>query len=137
MSQRPPAQRSAAKSAGDAWPAPMVGRGTGLSGVHRTVSGAPTDARAATVSCAKLGRRSAPDMLQCLSGGAPDCPVCHQIEGKICLPRLPPTAPSCLGAIKGTHMRMEEAPKHSLIIPKHQDSILEHSILCDSDLSSI
>jgi hypothetical protein len=99
-----------------------VGRGTGL-------SGAPTDARVATVDCARLGRRSAPDMLQCLSGGAPACPVRHPTEGKICLPRLPPTAPSCLGAIKGTPRRMEESPKHSLIIPKHQDSILAHSIL--------
>jgi hypothetical protein len=96
---------------------------------HRTVSGAPTDTRVATVGCAKLGRRSAPDMLQCLSGGAPDCPVRHPIEGKICLPRLPPTAPSCLGAIKGTPRRMEEVHKHLLIIPKHQDSILAHSIL--------
>jgi hypothetical protein len=107
----------------------MVGRGTGLSGVHRIVSGAPIDARVATVGCAKLGRRSAPDMLQCLSGGAPDCPVRHPIEGKISLPRLPPTAPSCLGDIKGTPRRMEELSKHSLIIPKHQDSILAHSIL--------
>jgi hypothetical protein len=72
VSQQPPAQRSAAKSAGDAWPAPTVGRGTGLFGVHRTVSGAPTDARVATVGYAKLGRRSAPDMLQCLSGAPPD-----------------------------------------------------------------
>jgi hypothetical protein len=72
VSQRPPAQRSATPSARDAWPAPMVGRGTGLSGVHRTMSGAPTDARDATVGCAKLGRRSASDMLQCLSGAPPD-----------------------------------------------------------------
>jgi hypothetical protein len=129
MSQWPPAQRSAAQSVRDAWPAPTVGRGTGLSGVHRTVSGAPTDARDATVGCAKLGRRSAPDMLQCMSGGAPNCPVRHPTEGKICLPRLPPTAPSCLGAIKGTPRRMEELLKHYLIIPKHQDSILAHSIL--------
>jgi hypothetical protein len=46
---------------------------------------APTDARVATVGCARLGRRSAPDMLQRLSGGAPDCPVRHPTEGKICL----------------------------------------------------
>jgi hypothetical protein len=32
VSQRPSAQRSAAQSAGDAWPAPTVDRGTGLSG---------------------------------------------------------------------------------------------------------
>jgi hypothetical protein len=36
VSQRPPAQRSTAKSAGDAWLAPTVGMR------HRTVSGAPT-----------------------------------------------------------------------------------------------
>jgi hypothetical protein len=90
----------------------------------------------ATVGCAISGRRSAPDHEQCLSGGAPDCPVRHPTEGKNCLPKLPPTAPSCLGAIKGTPRRMEESHKHSLIISKHQDSILTYSILCDSDLSS-
>jgi hypothetical protein len=42
VSQRLPAQRSAAQSAGDAWLAPTVDWGTGLSGVHQTVSGAPT-----------------------------------------------------------------------------------------------
>jgi hypothetical protein len=137
VSQRPPAQRSAAKSAGDAWPAPTVGRR------HRTVRCAPDSVRcangyiSATVGCAISGRRSAPDHEQCLSGGAPDCSVRHPTEGKNCLPRLPPTAPSCLGAIKGTPRRMEEPPKHSLIICKHQDSILAHLILCDSDLSSI
>jgi hypothetical protein len=136
VSQRPPAQRSAAKSAGDAWPAPTVGRR------HRTVRCAPDSVRcangynSATIGCAILGRRSAPDHEQCLSGGAPDCPVRHPTEGKNCLPRLLPTAPSCFGAIKGTPRRMEESPKHSLIISKHQDSILAHLILCDSDLSS-
>jgi hypothetical protein len=64
-----------------------------------------------TVGCARNGRRSAPDMLQWLSGGAPDCPVRHPTEGKNCLPRMPPTAPSCLGAIKGTPRRMEESPQ--------------------------
>jgi hypothetical protein len=83
----------------------------------------------ATVGCAILGRRYAPDNEQWMSGGAPDCPVRHTTEGKNCLPRMPPTAPSCLGAIKGTPRRMEESPKHSLIIPKHQDYILAHSIL--------
>jgi hypothetical protein len=137
VSQRPPAQRSAAKSAGDAWPAPTVGRR------HRTVRCAPDSVRcangyiSATVGCAISGRRSAPDHEQCMFGGAPDCPVHHPTEGKNCLPRLPPTAPSCLGAIKGTPRRMEEKPKHSLIISKHQDSFLAHLILCDSDLSSI
>jgi hypothetical protein len=36
VSQRSPAQQSTTQSAGDAWPAPTIGRG------HRTVSGAPT-----------------------------------------------------------------------------------------------
>jgi hypothetical protein len=116
MSQRPPAQRSAAQSAGDAWPAPTVGRG------HRTVWCAPYSVRcanrqeSATIVCAKLGRRSAPDMLQWLSGGALDCPLHHPTEGKDSLPCWPPTAPSCLGAIKGTPRCMEESPKHTLSI---------------------
>jgi hypothetical protein len=118
VSQRSPAQRSATQSAGDAWPTPTVGRG------HRSVRCARDSVRcanchdAATVICAKLGRRSAPDMLQCMSGGAPDCPVRHPTEGNFGLPCWPPTAPSCLGAIKGTPRRMEESPKHTLIIPR-------------------
>jgi hypothetical protein len=36
------------------------------------------------------------------------CPVCQSTEGKNCLPGLLSTAPSCLGAIKGTPRRMEE-----------------------------
>jgi hypothetical protein len=108
LSQRSPAQRSAAKSAGDAWPAPTVGRG------HRTLRCAPDSVRCAnqpevpTVGCARNGRRSAPEMLQWLSGGAPDCPVRHPTEGKNCLPCWVLTAPSCLEAIKGTPRRMEE-----------------------------
>jgi hypothetical protein len=116
--------------------APTVGR------EHRTVRCAPDSVRcangsiSATVDCSIFGRQSASDYEQCLSGGAPDCPMHHPTEGKNCLPRLLPTAPSCLGAIKGTPRRMEETPKHSLIISKHQDSILAHLIHCDSDLSS-
>jgi hypothetical protein len=55
--------------------------------------------------------------------------VRHPTEGKNCLPRLPPTALSYLGAIKEAPRSMEETTKHSLIIPKHQDSILAHLIL--------
>jgi hypothetical protein len=61
----------------------------------------------------------------------------HPIEGKFGLPSWPPTAPSCLGAIKGTPRRMEELPKHSLSILKHPDSAPMHLIICVSDLSSI
>jgi hypothetical protein len=118
VSQRPPAQRSAAQSAGDTWPAPIVGRG------HRTVRCAPDSVRcanchvSATVDFARKGRRSRTRHEQWLSGGAPDCLVRHPTEGKDSLPCWPPTAPSCLGAIKGTPRRMEESPKHTLSIPR-------------------
>jgi hypothetical protein len=61
------------------------------------------------------------------------CPVRQVTEGKNCLPRMHSTAPSCLGAIKGTPRRMEENTKHSLRIPKHQDFNSTHLILCDSN----
>jgi hypothetical protein len=54
-------------------------------------------------------------------------------EGKNCLPGMLSMAPSCLGAIKGTPRHMEENNKHPLSIPKHQDLISAHSILCDSN----
>ena len=101
---------------------PTVGRG------HRTVRCAPDSVRCAngskapTVGFAKEGKKS-----------APDCPVRQATEGKNCLPGMLSTAPSCLGAIKGTPRRMEEHIKHSLSIPKHQDFNSAHSILCDSN----
>jgi hypothetical protein len=108
---------------------------TGLSGVHRTVrcapdmSSAPTALRMPTVDCAVYGKKSGTGHVRC----APDCPVRQSIEGKISLPRLLSTAPSCLGAIKGTPRRMEEYIKHLLSIPKHQDIDSAPLILCDSN----
>jgi hypothetical protein len=105
--------------------------------------GAPDSVRCANgynsamVGCAILGRRSAPDKEQWMSGGAPDCPVHHSTEGKNCLPRMPPTAPSCLGAIKGNPRRMEEAPKHTLSILSLPHSVFVHLIDFLSDLSSV
>jgi hypothetical protein len=49
----PVSQRSAAQSARDAWPGQRADGGTGLSGVHRTVSGAPM--------APKLQRSAAPE----------------------------------------------------------------------------
>jgi hypothetical protein len=123
VSQQPSAQRSAAKSAGNAWPAPTVR----CANCHKS----------ATVGCVRLGRELRTGHEQWLSGGAPDCPVRHPTEGKISLPRLPPTASSCLGAIKETPRRMEESPKHSLsnLILPH--SISAHLIDFVSDLSSV
>jgi hypothetical protein len=107
----------------------LVGH-TGLSGVHRTVSGAPTNTEDQQSDAPeKEGDRA--------SDNNRDCPVHHPTEGKFGLPSWPPTAPSCLGAIKGTPRRMEESPKHSLSIPRLQDSNFTHLILCVSILSSI
>jgi hypothetical protein len=72
-----------------------------------------------------------------MSGDAPDCPVRHLTKGKYCLPRMPPTAPSCLGAIKGTPRRMEESPKHTLSILNHSLSVFAHSFDFLSDLSFV
>jgi hypothetical protein len=68
------------------------------------------------IVCAKIGRRSRTEHEQGLSGGAPDGPVHHPTEGNFGLPCWPPTAPTYLGAIKGTPRRMEEKPKHTLSI---------------------
>jgi hypothetical protein len=101
---------------------PTVRRG------HRTVRCAPDSVRCAngsespTVGFAKEEKKS-----------APDCPVRQATEGKNCLPGMLSTAPSCLGDIKGTPRRMEDDTKHSLSIPKHQDSNSAYLILCDSN----
>jgi hypothetical protein len=137
VSQRPPAQRSVAQSAGDAWPAPTVGWG------HRTVRCAldsvwsANQPGVATVGCTRIGRRSRTGHEQWLSGGAPDCPVRHPTEGKNFLPCWPPTTPSCLGAVKETPRRMEELSKHSLSNSKSPHSVSTHLIDRVSDLSSI
>jgi hypothetical protein len=63
--------------------------------------------------------------------------VRHPTEGKNCLPRMPPTAPSCLGAIKGTPRRMEERLKHTLSILNLPHSVSAHLIDFLSDLSFV
>jgi hypothetical protein len=123
-------QQSTAQSAGDAWQLQRSTVGTGL-------SGAPMGPELQRSSVPDLEGNRAPDHLQDLSGGTPDCPVCHSTEGKDSLPCWSSTAPSCLGAIKGTPRRMENTPKHSLRILRLQDSNFTHLILCVSDLSSI
>jgi hypothetical protein len=62
-----------------------------------------------------------------MSGGAPDCPVRQPVEGKNCLPNGDPTAPSCLGAIKGTPRCMEHYTKPPLNILRSLDSANMHS----------
>jgi hypothetical protein len=99
-----------------------------MSGVHRTVSGAP--------KALKLQRSASPNKEgyphRTVSGGAPDCPVRQATEGNISLPRMLSTAPSCLGAIKGTPRRMEEYTKNTKSILKHRDFDSTHLFLRDS-----
>jgi hypothetical protein len=116
--------------------------------IHARREAEPTVRRGhRTVRCAPDSVRCAPDSVRCANGSgsstvgcategkksALDYPVSQVTEGKTCLPGMLSTAPSCLGAIKGTPRRMEENTKHSLSIPKHQDSDSAHSILCDSN----
>jgi hypothetical protein len=96
--------------------------------VHRTVSGEPTVGRA-------NGRPGDPRETRGRANGregAPDCPVRQATEGKISLPGMLSTAPSCLGAIKGTPRRMEDNTKNTQSIPKHQDFDSTHLFLRDS-----
>jgi hypothetical protein len=94
--------------------------------VHQTVSGAPMGPELQRSTVPDLEGNRAPDRLQWLPGGVPDYPVRHSTEGRHCLPRLSPTAPSCLGAIKGTPRRMEELSKHSLTILRLPHSASAH-----------
>jgi hypothetical protein len=103
---------------------------TGLSGVHRIVSGAPTDPEDQRSDAPDMEGDHAPD---CYS----DCPVHHSTKGRNCLPSWSPTAPSYLGAIKETPRRMEENTKLSRNILRLPDFDSTHLILCVCDLSSI
>jgi hypothetical protein len=103
---------------------------TRLSGVHRTVPGAPIDPEDQRSDAPSLEGDRAPDSYS-------NCPVHHPIEGKFGLPSWPPTAPSCLGAIKGTPRRMEEIPKLTRNILRLPDIDSMHLILRVSELSSI
>jgi hypothetical protein len=105
--------------------------------VHRTVSGVPSGPKEQRSALPDLEGNHAPDKLQWLSGGAPDSPVRHSTDGKDNLPCWPPTAPSCLGTIKGTPRRMEEATKYSLSTLRLPHSATAHLIDCVTDLSSI
>ena len=75
----------------------------------------------------------APDSVRC----APDCPVRPTTEGKDGLPDWFSTAPSCLGAIKGTPRRMEEETKQTKSILDHPHSVFAHSFVILSDSSSV
>jgi hypothetical protein len=117
-------QLSAAQPASDVWPVPMVGWS------HRTVSGAPTGP--------EVQRLAAPDKEGDRAPGCCcSCPVRHSTEGKNCLPIGTSTAPSCLGAIKGTPRRMEHYTKHPLNILRRLDSAITQSVHRVRDLSTV
>jgi hypothetical protein len=118
VSHQHPCQRSAARSADDTWIEPTVTR------PHRTVSGAPRGPKAQLSASPEEERNQTLFM----SGGAPDCPVRQSAEGKNCLPNEDPTAPSCIGAIKGTPRRMEQytKPPLNLNILRRLDSANMH-----------
>jgi hypothetical protein len=120
----PVSQQSAGPTVGRIIRARRVARANGQKG-HRTVRCA-NGSKAPTVGFAKEGKKS-----------APDCPVRQATEGKNCLLEMLSTAPSCLGAIKGTPRRMEEYTKHSLSIVDHSHFILAHLFDILSDLSSV
>jgi hypothetical protein len=95
--------------------------------VHRTKFGVPSGPRAQRSASPKKEINWALFMF----GGAPDCPVRQPTEGKNCVPNGDPTAPSYLGAIKGTPMRMEQYTKPPLNIIIRLDSANMHSDTCD------
>jgi hypothetical protein len=115
----------------------LSGKGEGAAAkIHLTVwwytglSGAPTDPKIQrSASLEKEGDR-APDSY-C------SCPLRHLTEGKNCLLSWSPTAPSCLGAIKGTPRRMEQNTKHSLNILRLPDSAITQSVHSVRDLSTV
>jgi hypothetical protein len=134
----PVRQQSAGPTVGRGIRARRVARANGQKG-HRTVRCAPDSVRCAIGS--KRQQSASPNKERnphrIVSGGAPDCPVRQATEGKNCLLEMLSTAPSCLGAIKGTPRRMEENTKHSLSIVDHSHFILAHLFDIPSDLSSV
>jgi hypothetical protein len=120
VSQLRPRQRSAAQSAGDAWPAAMVTR------PHRTVR----CAKGVVAAMVGFTRKEGEIVHSSLSGGAPDCSVRPRTEGNYCLANAAPMTPSYLGAIKGTPRRMEQDTMQILNILRCLDSASTHSILC-------
>jgi hypothetical protein len=115
-----------AQSTGDAWLEPTVTR------THRTVlyaTGLFGVPRGPQIQWLASPNKEG-DRALFMSGGALDCPVRPQIEGKNCLPNGAPTAPSCLGAIKGTPRRMDQYTNPPLNILRCLNSASAHSIRC-------
>jgi hypothetical protein len=117
----PVSQRSAGPTVGRAICAGHVAEPTARRG-HRTCPMCQRLSGWQLSTAPLLEGNRAPDSVRC----APDCPVRQSTEGKISLPRMLSTAPSYLGAIKGTPRRMEEDTKHPLNIVDHSHIILAY-----------
>jgi hypothetical protein len=99
---------------------------------HRTIRCAT-----GTGGCNGRLRQKRKEITQCsLSGGALDCLVRPRTEGNQCLRNGAQTAPSCIGAIKGTPRLMEHNTKPPLNILRRLDSTSTHSVHCVWDLST-
>jgi hypothetical protein len=103
-----------------------VTRGLQLSLGHTELSGVPRGLVTAMVGFARKGRKL------CIV----QCPVHPRTKGNNGLPNGAPTAPSCLGAIKGTPRRMEQNTKHPLNIIRCRDFAYTHPVHCDKDSST-
>jgi hypothetical protein len=116
---RAPDQRSTARSAGDTW---LIQQSRGRTGLFDV----PRRPVAAAVGFARKGRK--PRTVHCL--------VRPQTEGNHCLLNGASTAPSCLGAVKGTPRRMEKYTKHPLNILRRRDFAYTHLVDRDRDSST-
>jgi hypothetical protein len=67
---------------------------------------------------------------------APDCSVHPRIEGNLGLPKWTPTAPTYLGAIKGTPRNMEQHTKNPLNFLQCRDFAITDLFHCDKDSST-
>jgi hypothetical protein len=110
--------------------------GTGLSGVHRTVSGAPTSTKLQRSAAPVMEGNRAPDM----NSG---CPVVHRIVQCATRQKATLAFQECLQRLlaalgyKRDPRRMEESPKHTLSILSLTHSVSAHLIDFVSDLSSV
>jgi hypothetical protein len=127
VSQPHPRQRAATRSAGDTWTSPMV------EWSHRTVmcatrlSGVPRGSMAATVGFTRKGRKSC--TIHCLVMHR-TVRCAHGQKATMAFQNGAPTAPSFLGAIKGTPRRMEQDTKPPLNILRRLDPTNTHSTHC-------
>jgi hypothetical protein len=124
VSQLRPRQRSTARSAGDASPAP-------------TVTAPDYPVCQGGRGCNGRLHQKKKEITHCsLSGGAPYCPVRPRTDGNYCFSNGAPTAPSSLRVIKGIPRRIEQYTKHLLNILRHRDLAFVHLIHCVRDLST-